>query len=429
VAARRSVRSRAVLVDAWLPRAAARHPDRPAINALTYGELLAEVDATARRLAGRGVRPFDRVGIALVPGEGFCIALHAVLRLGAVAVPVDVRLRARERARVIEGTTTVIDGPIIGTPAAEARLRERHDLDAPAIVVHTSGTSGAPKPVDLTFGNWLWSALGSAVALGLDPDERWLCALPLSHVGGLSIVMRSAIYGTTALVHERFDTDRVLDTLMDDGPTMVSLVPTTLQRLLDAGLRQPPALRWALLGGAPATNALQGRAAAAGVRVAPTYGLTEACSQVTTLGAPLFCTKVRIAGDAEILVSGPTVAPGARPSIATGDLGEWGPDGALRILGRKADTIISGGENVAPAEVEAVLEAHPDVIEAAVHGRAHPEWGEAVVATVVAEPDLEADELRAWCAARLASYKVPKEIAFTTTLPRTPSGKLVRRDL
>jgi o-succinylbenzoate---CoA ligase len=424
-----SVRSRAVLVDAWLPRAAARHPDRLAINALTYAELLAEVDATARRLAGRGVRPFDHVGIALPPGEGFCIALHAVLRLGAVAVPVDVRLSARERARVIEGTTEVIDGAVIGTPAAEARLRERHDLDAPAIVVHTSGTSGAPKRVELTFGNWLWSALGSAVALGLDPEERWLCALPLSHVGGLSIVMRSAIYGTTALVHERFDTERVLDALMDEGPTMVSLVPTTLQRLLDAGLRQPPTLRWALLGGAPATNALQGRAAAAGVRVAPTYGLTEACSQVTTLGAPLFCTKVRIAGDAEILVSGPTVAPKAGPSIATGDLGEWGPDGALRILGRKADTIISGGENVAPAEVEAVLEAHPDVFEAAVHGRAHPEWGEAVVATVVAEPDVEADELRAWCAARLASFKVPKEIAFTTTLPRTASGKLVRRDL
>jgi o-succinylbenzoate---CoA ligase len=421
-----------VLVDAWLPRAAARHPDRPAVNALTYAELLSEVDATARRLAGRGVRPFDRVGIALAPGETFCVALHAVLRLGAVAVPVDVRLGARERARVTEGTAAVIDGPIIGTPAAEARLRDRHDLDAPAIVVHTSGTSGSPKEVELTYGNWLWSALGSAVALGLDPQERWLCALPLSHVGGLSIILRSAIYGTTALVHERFDTDRVLDALMDDAPTMISLVPTTLQRLLDAGLRDPPTLRWALLGGAPATNALQGRAAAAGVRVAPTYGLTEACSQVTTLGAPLFCTKVRIAGDGEILVSGPTVAGWSgsnRPSIATGDIGEWGPDGALRIRGRKADTIISGGENIAPAEVEAVLEAHPDVVEAAVHGRAHPDWGEAVVATVVAAPDLDAEELRAWCAARLASFKVPKEIAFTTTLPRTRSGKLVRRDL
>jgi acyl-CoA synthetase (AMP-forming)/AMP-acid ligase II len=101
----------------------------------------------------------------------------------------------------------------------------------------------------------------------------------------------------------------------------------------------------------------------------------------------------------------------------------------LRIVGRKADTIISGGENVAPAEVEAVLEAHPDVVEAAVHGRADPVWGEAVVATVVADPGVEADELLAWCGARLASYKIPKDIAFTTTLPRTGSGKLLRKEL
>jgi O-succinylbenzoic acid--CoA ligase len=419
-----------VLVDAWLPRAAAHHPDRPAVNALSYADLLGEVDETARRLAGRGVRARDRVAIALPPGEGFCIALHAVMRLGAVAVPVDLRLGARERERVVEGATEVVDGAVIATPASEARLRDRHDLDAPAIVVHTSGTSGTPKAVELTYGNWLWSALGSAVALGLDPAERWLCALPLSHVGGLSIVMRSAIYATTAIVHERFDADRVLDALMgDEAPTMVSLVPTTLQRLLDAGLREPPALRWALLGGAPATTALQGRAAAAGVPVASTYGLTEACSQVTTLGAPLFCTRVRMAADGEILVSGPTVAPGAGPVLATGDLGEWRPDGALRVAGRKADTIVSGGENVAPAEVEAVLEAHPDVVEAAVHGRADPEWGEAVVATVVAAPEVEAEELRAWCAARLAGFKVPKDIAFTVALPRTPSGKVARKEL
>jgi O-succinylbenzoic acid--CoA ligase len=419
-----------VLVEAWLPRAARRHPDRRAVNALTYAELLAEVDAAARRLAGRGVRAGDRVAIALPPGEAFCIALHAILRIGAVAVPVDLRLGPAERQRITEGTAETIDGPIIGTPAAEAHLRDRHDLDAPAIVVHTSGTSGSPKRVPLTYGNWLWSALGSAAALGLHPDERWLCALPLTHVGGLSIVLRSAIYGTTAIVHERFETDRVLDALMaSDGPTIVSLVPTTLQRLLDAGLRDPPALRWALLGGAPSTTALQGRAAAAGVPVAPTYGLTEACSQVTTLGAPLFCTRVRIAGDKEILVSGPTVAPSSQPVLATGDLGEWSSDGALRIVGRKADTIITGGENVAPAEVEAVLEAHPDVVEAAVHARADPVWGEAVVATVVADPGVEAHELLEWCAARLASYKVPKDVAFTDALPRTGSGKLLRREL
>ena len=122
--------------------------------------------------------------------------------------------------------------------------------------------------------------------------------------------MRSAIYGTSAVVHERFDTERVLAALREpEGPTLVSLVPTTLQRLLDAGLREPPALRWALLGGAPISDALLERAAAAGVPVAPTYGMTEACSQIATFGRPLFCTQVRTAADGEVLVSGPTVAP------------------------------------------------------------------------------------------------------------------------
>ena len=407
-----------MLVDAWLPRAARSHPDRPAVNAMTYGEL-------ARRAAEAAPRRGTRVGIALPPGEEFAIALHACLLGGAVAVPIDLRLTEAERPAVDVLLAELPEGiPVRGD------VRGRLDLEQTAVVVHTSGTTSAPKPVQLRFGNWLWSALGSGVALGVDPEERWLSALPLSHVGGLSILLRSVVYGTTAIVHERFDTDRVLDALLqEDGPTIVSLVPTTLQRLLDAGLREPPALRWALLGGAPATTALHGRAAAAGVPVATTYGLTETCSQVTTLGAPLFCTRVRMAGDGEILVSGPTVAPSAGPVLGTGDLGEWRPDGALRVAGRKADTIVSGGENVAPAEVEAVLEAHPDVVEAAVHGRADPEWGEAVVATVVADPDLEAEELRAWCAARLATFKVPKEIAFTVALPRTPSGKVARKDL
>jgi O-succinylbenzoic acid--CoA ligase len=419
-----------VLVDSWLLAAARRVPERRAVNDLSYVDLLARADLMARRLSGRGVGPGDRVAIALPPGEEFCIALHAVFRLAAVAVPVDVRLRAAERSEITRGAKELVDGPVIAAADEDVELAEQHDLDATAVIVHTSGTSGRPRPIELTYGNWLWSALGSAVALGLDPGERWLCTLPLAHVGGLSIVIRSAIYATTAIVHERFDADRVCAVLMDpNGPTMVSVVPTTLQRLLDAGLRTPPRLRWALLGGAPITNALQGHAAAARVPVAATYGMTEACSQVTTNGAPLFCTRVRLGDDGEILVSGPTVSPGVGGELATGDLGEFMADGALRIEGRKADTIISGGENVAPAEVEAVLEAHPMVAEAGVHSADDPEWGEAIVATVVTTGPVSEDELYEWCADRLARYKVPKAFSFAAFLPRTPSGKLLRRSL
>jgi o-succinylbenzoate---CoA ligase len=405
-----------MVVESWLARAARERPTTAAVNEVTYAELHERALAAAAGLP-RGAR----VGLAMPPGIEYVVALHACLLAGALVVPIDPRLTEAERPPV-----DLLFGERL---LCKQEVAEVHDLDAPAILVHTSGTTSAPKPIRLTYGNWLWSALGSAVALGVDPDERWLCTLPLSHVGGLSILLRSAIYGTTAIVHERFDTDRVLHALRQpDGPTVVSLVPTTLARLLD-----PPALRWALLGGAPLPPALIERARAAGVPVAPTYGLTEACSQVATAGVPLFCTRVALQADGEIVVSGPTVSPDAGDRLHTGDLGMLEDDGTLRIIGRKADTIVTGGENVAPAEVEAVLEAHPDVLEAGVLGRSDDAWGEAVVALVrprdSARPPTD-DDLRAHCARHLARFKVPKDITLVDEpLPRTPSGKLVRREL
>ena len=301
--------------------------------------------------------------------------------------------------------------------------------------------------MELTYGNLLWSALGSGVALGVDRNERWLCPLPLSHVGGLSILVRSAIYATTAVVHERFETDRALQALRDEEVTLVSLVATTLARLLDAGLRRPPALRCALTGGGPVSPALRERALAAGVPVSLTYGLTEVCSQATTLpvaaieqpghtaGPPLFCTRLRLAEDGEIMLAGPTIASSAQLQdgwLATGDLGRLDGRGWLQVVGRKAETIVSGGENVAPAEVEAVIEEHPGVLEAAVVGLPDEEWGERVGAYVVWRPQAEADyaDLLAHCRGRLAPYKVPKDFTGVDgPLPRTASGKLLRRQL
>lgn len=501
-----------MVVEAWLARAAAAVPDVVALEgpagACSYAELHARACAGALELARRGAVPGSRVAIALPPGLDFAVALHACLLLGAAAVPVDLRLGAAERAAIEHGATVVVGEPLGGADAAESlgganvaglpgganaaqslggadtagRLLAAgaagspavHDLDAVAVVIHTSGTTSAPRPVELTYGNILWSALGSAVALGLDPAERWLCALPLSHVGGLSILLRSAIYGTTAVVHPRFETDTVLRALHQQCVTLVSLVATTLARLLDAGLREPPFLRCALTGGGPVPGALLDRAHAAGVPVSLTYGLTETCSQVTTTpvaalggpgsrtrnagppsslnagppltpdagpspslnaGPPLFCTRLRIAADGEIEVAGPTVARAALGPdgwLHTGDLGRLSVEGCLEVTGRKADTIVSGGENVAPAEVEAVLEGHPAVLEAAVLGRPDERWGEAVTALVVVRAGAALDEqqLRAHCAARLAPYKVPKHIALVAgPLPRTRSGKLLRREL
>jgi O-succinylbenzoic acid--CoA ligase len=428
-----------MLVESWLARAARMRPDTVALETpegrRSYAQLDAAATRAARRLSALGVRRGDRVALALPARAPFVEALHGCMRIGAVAVPIDPRLSEGERTARVEGCAVVVNEPL----RAEARrggggAEGTHDLDAPAIVVHTSGTTSAGRPVELTYGNWLWSALGSAVALGLDPGERWLCTLPLSHVGGLSILVRSAIYATTALLHDGFDARAVATELARGRATLVSVVPTTLARLLDAGLREPPALRAALVGGGPIPPALLDRARAARVPTVTTYGLTEACSQVTTAGPPLFCTRVRTSDDGEILVAGPTVAPAATAEdgwLHTGDLGALDANGRLTVTGRAGDTIVTGGDNVAPAEVEGVLATHPAVADVAVHGTPNVEWGEQIVATIVLVPGATAtaDELAGYCRVRLARYKVPKVFRFSLDLPRTQSGKLLRRDL
>src|SRR5918998_3449865 len=356
-----------MLVESWLHRAARTRPDAIALRAedgvLRYGELLEAATLVAQRLSALGVVPGDRVGIARPPGRAFAEPLHGCRLLGAPAVPVDLRLKPAGRRARTRGCAAVVSEPLDGLVDAAAPISATHDLDATAIVVHTSGTTRGPRPVELTYGNWLWSALGSAVALGVDRADAWLCTLPLSHVGGLSILLRSAIYATSVTLHERFDADAAADEIATRA-TLVSVVPTTLARLLDAGLRHPPRLRTALVGGAPIAPALIERATAAGVRTVSTYGLTEACSQVTTGGPPLFCTRVRIGAGREILVAGPTVAPGAVAAdgwLHTGDEGALDAAGNLTVTGRAGDTIITGGENVAPTEVEAGPPGHPPV--------------------------------------------------------------------
>jgi o-succinylbenzoate---CoA ligase len=377
-----------VPIDPWLPRAAARRPDRVAVEApegsVTYAELLG-----AARRAGAPVP------IAHPPGLEFALALHGCLLAGVPAIPVDTRLSDRERA-ALSATTEA------------------------AVVVHTSGTTGAPQPVGLSLDNIQANALGSAVALGLDEDERWLCPLPVSHVGGLMVLLRSVIYATTAIIGPA-------ERATGDDVTLASMVPTQLTRLLDAGARPGARLRHVLLGGAAATPALLARARDAGWPVAETYGLTQACSQVTVDGHPLPGVTVTIAGDGEILVEGPTVAGGG--VLRTGDLGRLDERGRLVVTGRKADTIVTGGENVAPAEVEAALLEHPAVADAAVFARPDPEWGEAVTARVVLRAPAEPEDLRRWCGERLARFKVPKAIEFAEALPRNPAGKLLRREL
>ena len=323
-------------------------------------------------------------------------------------------------------------------------LLGEHDLDAIHCRLLTSGTSGRSRSIGLTYGNFLWSAVGSAFNLGVDPSDRWLCCLPLYHVAGLSILMRSVIYGTGAVIQDGFEPDRVARALDEDGVTLVSLVTTQLVRLLEArvDLSGPRAI---VVGGGPLPIDVIEEAAGRGATVVQTYGMTETCSQVTTLapaeartkagsaGRPLLTTHLRIQ-DGEILVQGPTVAPGTADEdgwLHTGDLGRIDEDGFLYVEDRLGDVIVSGGENVLPAEVEEVLLRHPDVVDAAAVGRADRQWQEAVTAVVVVRDgaSADADRLREHCAAELAGFKVPKRFEFVAALPRTTSGKLLRREL
>jgi O-succinylbenzoic acid--CoA ligase len=311
-------------------------------------------------------------------------------------------------------------------------------------VIHTSGSGGRAKPVQLTYGNHLWNAIGSGVRIGVAPTDMWLCCLPLHHIGGLAIVLRSALY-RTAIVLEQFDPERVSDRLAAHPVTIVSLVPTMLGRLLDAGA-DLGALRCVLLGGGPAPQALVDRALEAGAPVTPTYGLTEAASQVTTMppgeaarkpgsaGPPILTTEVRIGDDGLVCVRGPSVAEAELDDdgwLRTSDLGRLDDDGYLFVLGRGDEVIVSGGENISPEEVERVLLEHPAVSDAGVGAAEDADWQQAVVASVVVADagTVSEDELRAFCRERLAGFKVPKSIEFVSELPRNAQGKLLRRKL
>jgi len=410
-------------VEDWLTAAALARPDHEAVAAddgsLTYAQLDELASTRARALAATGVTAGERVRVTHPPGLAFAEVLHALPRLGAVLEP------RPPSAPPVPGAAPLPPG------ASAAALRADFEPEAIHTAISTSGTTGAPKVVELTYANHLASALASADGLGVEPGDRWLCPLPLHHVGGLNVLIRSAINRTTVVLHERFDAERVRATIEGGEVTLASLVPTMLARLRAAGLREAPGLRAIALGGGPVPQELLEWAWETGIPVTPVYGMTETCSQVVagSPGRALAGVQLEIAEDGEILVRGPMVAPGAIASdgwLHTGDLGWLDEEGRLQVLGRLKELIVTGGENVAPLEVEQALLAHPGVTDVGVAGLEDPDWGEAVTAFVVLGEHVEGEELRAWCRERLEPYKVPKAIHAVDRLPRNAGGKLLR---
>ncbi|GJM41852.1 MAG: 2-succinylbenzoate--CoA ligase [Ardenticatenaceae bacterium] len=512
----------------WLFSRAIASPNKLALlfdeKRWTYSELNQTVNGLCARLQKQGIQPGDFVAI-LLPNSPLTVCLvHALARLGAILVPLNTRLTPAElRWQLAHVEAKWLISEVNFAKNAEEWLMVNCKLlmvnqawfEPTALTIHhslftinnyqsvvfTSGTSGKPKGVLLTFANHFWSATASAYRLGQNTDDLWLSVLPLYHVGGLAVLFRSCLYGTAVSLHTRFDLAAINRDLNNNPITLISVVPTMLHRLLTSRTHWPASLRLILLGGAAAAPELVAQANALPREpvigeqysvssgqpihnsqfplVAPTYGLTEASSQVATMlpsdaarkpgsvGKPLMFTTVKIVDEAgverpsnqigEIVVTGPTVMasyyqkesrdwrletnPNLQSPVSnlqspintiyTGDLGYLDDVGDLFLVQRRSDLIISGGENVYPAEVEAVLRQHPLVSEACVVGIPNAEWGQQVVAMVQITPDatISPHDLITFCRDHLAGYKIPRQIELVTQLPLTASGKIGRKQV
>jgi O-succinylbenzoic acid--CoA ligase len=372
----------------------------------------------------------ELVAIDVVQDDSFPSMLEAIWERGDAACVIDARLSGPARDAQLSALAPTrivrrVDGEVVEAPVPGGVGVETGD----ALAVTTSGSTAAPRAVVLTHAAVAASATATSRRLGVSTEDRWLCCLPCAHVGGLSVVTRALLTSTPLEVHAEFDDLAVADAAAR-GATLVSLVAAAMRRLED-----PLAFRTIVLGGAsPPTERPS--------NTVVTWGMTETGSGVVYDGIPLEGVEVaelagelfvRCAMQARAYRDGEpidAVGPdGTSGWLATGDAGSV-TDGVVAVHGRVADVINTGGEKVWPADVERVLSGHPRVAEVAVWRRADPEWGERVVAYVVAAgapPTL--DELRDHVTAQLPPWAAPKELVVLETLPRSPSGKVVRRDL
>ena len=449
--------------------------------AWTFADLVDLSRALAARLADRGVSTGSRVAFRASPSPEVLLVIVTLASMGATLVPIHPRLSPAEVRVLIDVTRpdVVLDDADRLLPssaemhtwraaiAPQLSSRAPEMFAPPFAVVTTSGTTGRPKGAVLSRRAVIASAEASAKNLGWETDDRWLLAMPLAHVGGLSIITRCLHARRTVVLLPRFEPRLVLDAIRDLGVTLLSVVPAMLHALFEADaegvLSRPRAI---LLGGAAAPKALLEECERRHARVLTTYGLTEACSQVTSQspapsairrgsGAPLPGVEVRIASNetpdtaplppnktGRILIRGPVLFDGyLRPDgsvdpartedgwFETGDLGELDETGSLHVHVRRTDLIVTGGENVYPAEVEQAIERLPGVRKAAVFGVPDPRWGQLVAAAIEADPGISTTTLESRLTTTLAPFKRPRRWLVVPELPVTASGKLQRGSL
>ena len=421
----------------------------------SYADVAARVHTALASLRAQGIKPGARVALSPIADVNSICCLFALFELGCPAVLLHPRLSDRERAVILGEarpahviTTEISKTAVDGQPSIPVAT----SVDQTLAIAYTSGSRGGPRGARLSRRAFLASEVAHAANLGWIAEDRWLLCMPPAHVGGLSIVTRSLI-ARSCIVLSRgvFDPAEVTRLMAQHQVTLLSVVPTMLRRLLS--LEEPlwtprTELRAVLVGGAPFPDALRGLAAKRGIPALATYGCTEACSQITTQspaqggqpgsGVPLPGIEVRIHGG-EIEVRGDVLMDGYLGEdrsgapwtpdgwLCTGDFGSFLPDGQLLVQGRIDDLILTGGENVAPQEVEAWLESVPGIASACVFSLPHDDWGEEVVAALVTDSTrYSADTLRDQLANDLAPHKRPKRICMLDALPLNRSGKVDR---
>lgn len=458
----------------WLQKRVRLSPNETALVFEGKEETFTEINEAVEQLAGKlfalGIRKDEMVAILGKNDRMTFLLIHALQQLGAVTLFLNNRLTKKELAfqlanaevkqvlvadtfveKVVEGISYT---ELQQTDYVEPELLETWELSRVASVMYTSGTTGKPKGVMQTYENHWWSAVASALNLGLTEKDSWLCAVPIFHISGLSIMMRSVIYGIPVYLEEHFDEEKITQLLESGKVSTISVVTSMLERLLKIhGGNYHPNLRTVLLGGGPASKAVLEICKQRNIPLVQSFGMTETASQIVTLppknaltkigssGKALFPAEVKIADDGEILLKGPSITPGylhnetatkaafADGWFKTGDIGYLDEEGFLFVLERRSDLIISGGENVYPTEIEHVIATYEAVKEVAVVGKPDDKWGSVPVAFIVIEPTFDEAELRAICQTNLASFKIPKQITIVETLPKTASGKIQRNKL
>lgn len=424
----------------WLADAADSTPNATAVieddgREVSYQELdVLAAEAATKIQFDVGVAHGDITVVAVRSvGLPLLAMLWGVWRVGVAPLLID------QRSPLVGGWSNAVQGRWgmelpVSSPAGDLHT-----------VVLTSGSTVGPRPVRLTVDNVAAAVAASQQRLGNDGDDRWLLNLPLFHVGGLSILWRSAAAGGAVVIHEEFDAARSASAMRDGSVTMASLVPTMLHRILDVDPGPYHGMKAVLLGGAAANLDLIERGLEAGLPILQTYGMTEACSQIATVrpgeaedalgtsGRPLEGMGVTIDGDApgEIVIDGPSVSPGYldEPDRVgghrTGDVGYIDDAGRLVVLGRVDDMVVTGGENVFPRRVADIISRHRFVGRVEVVGVPDPEWGQALVAVIVGDVATR-HRVERWARQRLARHEVPKQWVFVEELPLLPSGKVDR---